>query len=453
MSTSADERFDTDGRYSLRAVDVHGFAGGFTLGVVQAGWELAAKCETIAMKGFGVPQCEANRRLLGDKWEAQVANPEDWQPVQAEMVFSNPPCSGFSILTKNQFRGEDAKVNQCMYDAVRYAAKMKPEIYIMESVRAAFKQGISMMRKIRVELEALTGLKYLMYHVIQDNYSLGGASKRPRYFLVLSRVPFGVDVPELTRLPVLGDAIGDLQKQPLSWSTNDYVAPPTWWSEPLRADGGTDGHDVPDGSMSSRILDLLEHAEWHEGEAEAAVARRYHENVGHLPLSWQNKIRQDKRTHAQWVYDKDFDLGMFQVPRWCWDKPARVVTGAGPWISLHPREPRYFTHREVARIMGFPDDWKIEPLRDEKTLTSGWGKGVSVNPGRWVATWAKKSLEGTPGAYPTTLVSDHIKDEINIDDEWVIDVSKHWKTAPNADAVVVRNKRKAVEETAEQAVA
>jgi hypothetical protein len=74
-----------------RAIDALGFAGGFTLGMVQAGFELAAKREMPG--GFGVPNCEANRALLGDSWRTQVGAPESWEVVDAEVVFGNPPCS------------------------------------------------------------------------------------------------------------------------------------------------------------------------------------------------------------------------------------------------------------------------------------------------------------------------------------------------------------------------
>lgn len=75
-----------------RAVDVFGFAGGFTLGMTQAGFELAGKRELPG--GFGVANCEANRHLLGYTWEAQAAEPAKWEVVNGtQVVFGNPPCS------------------------------------------------------------------------------------------------------------------------------------------------------------------------------------------------------------------------------------------------------------------------------------------------------------------------------------------------------------------------
>lgn len=76
---------------AYRAVDVMGFAGGFTLGMVQAGFQLVGKKELPG--GFGVANCEANRHLLGNDWRAQVGPPESWEVISGgcDVVFGNPP--------------------------------------------------------------------------------------------------------------------------------------------------------------------------------------------------------------------------------------------------------------------------------------------------------------------------------------------------------------------------
>lgn len=74
------------------ASDVMGFAGGFTFGMVQAGFQINTKCEEHP--GFGVPNCEANRHLLGDNWFTQIGPQESWEVMpDTAVVFGNPPCS------------------------------------------------------------------------------------------------------------------------------------------------------------------------------------------------------------------------------------------------------------------------------------------------------------------------------------------------------------------------
>jgi site-specific DNA-cytosine methylase len=420
----------------VRAFDNQAFAGGFTLGVVQAGWELAGKAEGPG--GFGMRQCEANRRLLGDGWEGQVGEPKTWRPVDdVQLFFTNPPCSGFSVLSNAKFRGADSSINECMWNAAQFATTFNggrgPDTFILESVGVAFKQGLGLMRGLRDLLEEWCGGQYHLTHVLQDNYSLGGCSKRRRYFMVCSREPFGVEPPTLTRLPVLGDAIGDLVSEPLQWDAQDYGAVPTWWSRQLRSpDGHFDGHYSPVTKASQRLLDLWDpDIGWAQGEDEDQVARRWHEQRGTMPDSWLEP-RKDWDSRYAWAIDNGFKFGMFQRGRWRWDQPARVVTGAGPHIALHPIEPRFFTHREIARIMGFPDHWAVASLADYKPLEAGWGKGVSVHAGRWVAHWARESQLGNPGQYEQKLVSQVWRDALcpaDADREHVVDVSQWWKTA------------------------
>jgi site-specific DNA-cytosine methylase len=411
----------------MRAIDCQAFAGGFTLGVVQAGWTLVGKRE--AAGGFGMRQCETNRRLLGDGWEGQASDPADWAPANVELFFTNPPCSGFSVLSNNKFRGINSSINQCMWDAVELAIKCQPETFILESVQSAFKQGLPLMRDLRDRLEIGTGYRYHLTHILQDNLSLGGCSKRPRYFMVCSREPFGVEVPTLERVPTVGAAIGDLLDQPMTFEPRPYESDPTWWSRRQRSMlGVVDGHETARDSASIRRLLDLTRVPWHEGEGEATVAQRYYDTHGELPASWRAHRRQDGLTKAEWAVANGFDFGMFQRNRWRWEQPARVVTGAGPTIALHPQRPRFFTHREIARIMGFPDDWVTYPLRDYRPLETGWGKGVSVDAGRWVAHWARESLLGRPGQYDQGVVSHYLKTAANVRHESVIDVSKHYKT-------------------------
>lgn len=418
---------------TLRALDCQAFAGGFTLGVVQAGWTLVGKREEAG--GFGMRQCEVNRRLLGDEWEGQASAPADWEPVPAELFFTNPPCSGFSVLSNQKFRGADSAINECMWNAVRLAGKVDPEIFILESVGVAFKQGLHLMRDLRSLLEELTGHTYYLTHVLQDNYSLGGCALRRRYFMVCSRMPFGAEPPALTRLPTLGDAIGDLLPLDLQWEPQPYRSEPSWWSRQLRSPHGeVDGHFSPETAATRRLLDLMDpEIGWAEGESEDAVAKRWHEQRGTLPDSWLQN-RQDGVTRYDWAKNNGFDFGMFQRGRWWWDKPGRVVTGSGPHIALHPKAPRFFTHREIARVLGFPDNWVTLPLADFRPLEAGWGKGVSVHAGKWIAHWARESLLGNPGQADQVPVSSMVKGVANARDEKVIDVSKHWKTVQLMEA-------------------
>ena len=375
-----------------RAVDCQGFAGGFTLGMVQAGFKLVGKREMQG--GFGVGNCEANRHLLGDAWRSEAVAPEQWSTVDADVVFGNPPCSGFSVMSAKSFRGADSKINHCMWAFVAYAARVRPQVAVFESVQNAYTSaaGHDLMRALRRDLEDRTGEGWYLYHVRHNAIAVGGAAVRRRYFWLASRVRFGVERPRFTSYPTLNDVIGDLSNLGLTWQAQPYRHPPSAWSKSRRSDSGSvDGHVGLDNPLTRRIRDLLDGIDWSPGMHIAAAAKKHYDTHGKLPASWA--ATEEK------IVKNDFFMGFTTPVRWHGDRYGRVITGGGLHNVVHPHLPRTITHRETARILGFPDDWRILPLRGQSGLNMTWGKGITVDCGRWVGSWIRSSLDGQPGSY------------------------------------------------------
>lgn len=382
-----------------RAIDALGFAGGMTLGIVQSGFELVAKRELPG--GFGVPNCEANRHLLGDNWRTEISPAQDWTPVSAELLFGNPPCSGFSPMTDNKHRGVDSKINHCMWEFIAYGAKVRPQVIVMESVRQAFTIGRVLMQTLRDRLEQRTGLRYDQYHVMQDALELGGAARRPRYFMVLSQIPFGVEYPPRGRVPLLRDVWSDLRDHPLTWESQPYRRPATWWSQKARGSNTTfDGHQNHRGVPIERALDLYQLAEnnggWPAGWSVGRVAEHCYDTLGKLPDSWTHMIPKLLTVKPG---RPRFHMGFASITRWDPNKHGRVIMGSALDMVMHPWEARTITHREAARVMGFPDDWRILPLKRNAGLRATWGKGVSVQCGRWIGEQVIHALDGQPASF------------------------------------------------------
>jgi site-specific DNA-cytosine methylase len=399
----------------LTAIDCQGFAGGFTLGTVQAGFRLVGKRE---QKGaFGVFNCEVNRQLLGSGWKTEVGDPATaWTPYRVNFVFGNPPCSGFSTLSPKKFRGMDSKINDCMWAFAHYAASCYPEVAVFESVQAAFKKGRPLMQALRDRVESLTGRHWYLYHVLHNALSVGGCAMRKRYFWVVSQVPFGIERPELQFVPSLRSVIGDLVELPYTYGPQPYRASPSWWAEP-RVDprGYVDGHQFYDCTYIQKSLELVTHelGPWPEGQRLQNMMRLYYQRYGDLPDSWA--------TRRENLIKHDFWCGASQLTRWRWGDPARVITGAGLESVLHPLLNRGLTHREVARIMGFPDTWEIHAFEDQKgAIRQTWGKGIPVDCGRWISSWVREAILGTPGSYVGDVIGDR---------ESLIDVTNDYKQA------------------------
>lgn len=273
----------------------------------------------------------------------------------------------------------------------------------MESVRQAYTGGRPLMQRLRARLEELTSLRYDLYHVMQDALELGGAARRPRYFMVLSRVPFGVEYPTLTRRPLLRDVWADLANHPLTWESQPYRRPATWWSEGARRGCTTfDGHQNHRGVPIERAYDLMEVANrnggWPAGWSIGRVAKHVYETTGSLPASWTHMLPKLLR--------KDWHMGFASITRWDADRVGRVIMGSALDMVLHPWEPRTITHREAARVMGFPDDWRLRPLKHVANLRATHGKGITVICGRWIGDWCRTSLDGEPGSVTGVEIGD-----------------------------------------------
>lgn len=416
----------SDGDGTLDFIDCQGFAGGFSAGAATAGgYRLVAKRENV--KGFGVPLLEANRAFLGDAWQAQCTAPDEWEPVDADVVLGTPPCSAFSGMTSGYaMHGMGSHVNECMWDLFRYAARVRPRAVLLESVGQAYTRGLPLMRALVSDLNERTGLGYRTVHVLQNNLSCGGATIRRRYFLVAVRGPFGVEVPTPHRLATVGDAIADLRPLDLTFERQAHVAAPTWWSARQRtAADDVDGHQVPDMRHGRRLADLTARTPWRPGETESDIIRRYYEEHGELPESWRYPST-DGLTRDKCLLNRNFQVGGFGQARfWPWDRPGTVISGKGSLQTWHPDQ-RHFTHREVARLMGFPDAWRVGAAAAHPQLFQYWGKGTSVHPAAWVLAWLRESLASRPGPERGTPVdADH--------DDVLIDVSQAWKGAENAE--------------------
>lgn len=340
---------------TFTAIDCQSFAGGFSLGVVQAGFKLIAKREHPG--GFGVPAMESNRELLGQDWKTQISDPADWEPLKADLVFGNPPCSGFSNLSSDRDQEwRDAK-NACITDLVNYAAQCDPQIVIFESVQGAYTRGLEFVRERFADLKAATGGNWTLYHVLHNSGELGGAQKRRRYFWVASRIPFGVSLPGDKRVTVI-ERIGDLMDKPL---------------------GSVNGHSTIPSNRARMIANLAAEAEWNEGE----VSGQAHLRRPDIQIS-----SPDKRLR-----------GEFPTWRLYSDRQSKVMNGNAAERILHPQLPRTLSIRELARLMGFPDEWNLEEYTKVQARMKWLGKGVCVEAGRWIAEAAHAALAGQPFGY------------------------------------------------------
>lgn len=412
-----------------------------TLGFVQAGHTLVGKMEQQGSDLF-MDVVDANRHLVGDKWEG-ILGSANWEPRNVPVVFGNPPCSGFSMMSvragakgggRGGFRGIDASINSCMWDLVAYGAACKPEVLVMESVPSAGSDsgkaaGRPLMRALRDHMEELTGDRYYLTHAFHNSLRLGGSSERRRYFMVLSRSPFSVAVPRVERMPLLTEVVGDLPHNPDPSARVAYAGDASWWAESRRnADNLVDGNatffDLYDTAHGGRLYDAIDSGEWAPGEHLGEILQRYYEREGTFPGTHWTPSAQDsiafrpmrKQTdynaakgdaEAEAAYAEKWETGEFppscplpfqggayMPKRWRPEHHAHVIAGNALWDVVHPTHDRTFTYREAARIMGFPDNWNVEPYWQPRNGSIVYGKGVVVDSGRWIGQATAANVNG-----------------------------------------------------------
>lgn len=383
------------------AVDVQCFAGGFTYGVASSGaFDVVAKRELPG--GFGVASVEANRALINDDLHVEVGERETWTAVNdVAWVFGNPPCSGFSAVSdRATTSNRAASINECMWELVRYAAVCAPPVVAFESVQSAHRNGLSLMRALREELEERTGARYTLYHVLHDAQLLGGAAQRRRYFWLASRIPIGFEIPDPVPHVTLRDAIGDLRGLRNTVDAQPYVVPfsatSDWaWDKRDHESASVDGHvyvDIADVQYAPGSSALLAtRGAWRQGRDFVPEYRRYLEEHGGHPDGCDDEEWCERFTRIH--------NGAWQPKRWNWDRAAYVVTGGSRVRAVHPEETRCLSLRELFRVQGFPDAWLIKPIVDEVGLNTTYlfpGKGIPVESGRWLATMVAAALDGEP---------------------------------------------------------
>lgn len=375
----------------LTAYACQDYAGAFASAVRQEGFAITAKAEQD--DAFGMAAWLHNvEYLAASDFKFAAGEPRKWPVRQVDVVFGNPPCSGFSILTASSkwqeqgLHGVEASQNHCMVDLIDHAVKCQASVVVFESVQAAGTTGLSLMRELQRRLEDQTTKTWHITLVMMNALSVGGWPDRRRFFFVASRRG-PVDMPAATG-----------------------------WARPLSECIGDLIDRVEDDPMSPYSLVKTPKATRH------AELARFNWPQG-MPCSQAYELAVSQGYEGTAPDRSDRILNQFTSARWKWDNPARVATGAIMDTAVHPIRPRTFTHAEVGRIMGFPPEYDLSGITKLRSQGRAlYGKGIPAQSGRWVMEGIRRHL-----------TNERVKDDIipePLDDSgtrWHIEVTDHWR--------------------------
>lgn len=219
------------------AIDLFAGAGGFSLGIEQAGFDVLVAVEYdpihAAVYAFNFPLtkvlCADVTTLTSEviKTAAQSGYKshypkasQDWNG-QIDLVFGGPPCQGFSIKGKRLVNDER---NDLVLQFFRLIAELNPRYFVMENVPGMAMGKHQMWLQQLETLFAQAG--FYVQTKILNAADFGIPQQRRRLFFIGSQtgVPL-VCLPQITKLTVtVGEAIADLPDLddfPQLWKTDE----------------------------------------------------------------------------------------------------------------------------------------------------------------------------------------------------------------------------------------
>ena len=314
------------------ALGCHIYAGGFSLGVQQAGFKLLGHLEEGS---FGVATAKHNLKI--PVWQGL----ETWNDAMTklsgkiDLLYGNPPCASWSSagVKKGVFeieRWKDHGLTDCTVRLFSLISKLQPKIFIWECVSQVVTQG----KDFLVERTKETiNQGYHVYHVLFDAQDCGLPQRRKRFFFIASKIKIKLVEP-LSPHVTVREALKDI------------------------IDPG------PVYPMTDSLLKIMKRLPINQ---EASLSRQFNkdnpEYIGPGRPGFLNK-------------------------RIGFDIPSCTITG-GPEF-YHPNELRRLSILEQQVLCGFPIDYKF--IGTIGMQYKQVGKGVTAPAAYWLAVQVKKAL-------------------------------------------------------------
>jgi DNA (cytosine-5)-methyltransferase 1 len=200
----------------FRALDLFCGAGGLSLGLSKAGFEIVAAIDNwpVALRSYSrnFPNHATWLENIADLENARL---DAGNFKSLDLIAGGPPCQGFSI----QRIGSDLDVRNDLVMAFGHiVATLKPRMFVMENVPGLLgKRGVHIVRQL---VHGLSAAGYEVRFQLLDAADFGVPQHRRRVFFVgwQSGANFVFPVPTHLVHRTVCDAIGDLRPPPADFS-------------------------------------------------------------------------------------------------------------------------------------------------------------------------------------------------------------------------------------------
>ena len=374
---------DVPSKYT--SIDLFCGAGGLSEGLRMAGFDtkVGVDFEKHAMATFreNHPGAVGLLKDIADVTGDELLEAAGCREI--DLIAGGPSCQGFSTHGK---RLEDDPRNFLFQHFVRLVDEVQPKYVLMENVRGMVTYGKGeFLRKIR---KAFWDIGYHAEVEIVCAADYGVPQLRYRVIFIATRLDQDITFPVPTHGTGLGlqpyvtagDALGDLPSIGTDYKNDRRpyrCHPSTDYQRYLREGAGlyVSKHvSMPLSEQASKLATYIG-----QGQGLRAVP------VEHLPDRFK-KMRRISTGELR----RDCTTLYHRVDP---NKPSYTITcsyrnvASGPF--LHPYENRSFSHREAARIMSFPDRYKLCGLK----LTRQLGNAVPPLLGKAFGLEIKKALD------------------------------------------------------------
>ncbi|MFA4871736.1 MAG: DNA (cytosine-5-)-methyltransferase [Patescibacteria group bacterium] len=264
---------------------------------------------------------------------------------EVDVLLATPPCQGMSVA--NHKKGDELARNSLVVESIKLVDEIRPKVFIFENVRAFLStlctDTDNKQKRIREAIEVNLGGKYNIHYQVINFKDYGNPSSRTRTLVIGVRK----DIQEVTPLDLM---------------------------PPLK-NGGT-------------LRDAIEDLPFLKKMGEIDVSDIYHNfrPYGKHMLPWIENIKEGqsafdnldpKRRPHQIVNGKivhNENKNGDKYSRCYWDKVAPCVHTRNDILAsqstIHPKDNRVFSIRELMRIMSVPDsfNWVPMPLNELNKL-------------------------------------------------------------------------------------
>lgn len=383
------------------AIDLFSGAGGLSLGLEQAGFEIVGSVEYdpvhLATHEFNFPDSSHICASVSDLKGPEILEASGLDYDDIDLIAGGPPCQGFSMIGKRALQDER---NRLVFDFCRIIGEIRPRYFIMENVPG-------------MKVGEHAGL---LYEVVQLLTVEHGYNCRPVELLTATN--FGV--PQVrTRLFVVGAR--DEQILPRA------AAPTTRFRDPRRPDRWIGPDGLPPCPTVGDALRDLPNADDYEDLLESDSVRasfsrpttygriirgldREPDDFSYHPVrprysvltSSTRTVHTDAST-SRFAATRPGEVesisrflrlssdGYSNTLRAGTDSKRGAHTSPRP---IHPEHPRVITVREAARLHSFPDWFRLHA-----TKWHGFrqvGNAVAPRVGRAVGATILEALQLSP---------------------------------------------------------